>query len=89
VRYQIDQSLNCGTTSQHFELAEGKTWADVQDWGVKWDTLHVTYDGENWSQIELNSNTEDVTDWKRPAHAQVHTVKDDECLYDNIAECET
>lgn len=86
--YQIDQTLNSGTNSQHFELAKGKTWADVKDWYVKWDNLHLTYDNENWSEIDLNSNTDDMTDWKRPSRAEVHTVEDEDCLYDYIAEYE-
>ena len=84
--YQIDQSLFCATNSKHFELAEGKTWSDVKDWWIKWDTLHLTYDNENWVQIELDSDTDDMTDWKRPANAEVHTVEGDDCVYDYISE---
>lgn len=42
------------------------SWADVKNWYVRWDTLHYTLDGDSWEELELNNDTADVVDWRRP-----------------------
>ena len=74
-QYVIEMSLNCSPCSQPFELPDQKKWSDVKDWYIKWDTLHVTFDGENWLTLELDSDPHDTTDWKRPTYASVHTFE--------------
>lgn len=55
----------CATGNVTFP--EGKTWADVDDHYVKWDTLHVRFKGEtDWEEYPLDSDESDGTDWKRP-----------------------
>lgn len=61
------------------ELPDGKTWDDVFDWHIKWDTLHVQFKGAPyWHEIELNSDSSDDTDRKWPIRATVHPFDEDE-----------
>jgi nitrate reductase beta subunit len=46
-----------------------KTWDDVQDWYIKWDTLHVKFEGD-WKEFDLFSEVD--TDIKRPARVDVY-----------------
>jgi hypothetical protein len=49
-----------------------KAWGDVKDWYIKWDTLHVQFEGEvDWKMIPINSDTEGGVDWKRPSSVDV------------------
>ena len=55
----------------------GKTWGDVEDWYVKWDTLHVKFkESTEWQEFELNSDSWD-TDWKRPDSCSVHPTDEE------------
>lgn len=73
------------TTSYHtvavsrITLKEGKTWNDVMDWYIKWDTMHVQFKGEtDWVEYPLDSYSDaDSTDWKRPISVAVHPVGKD------------
>jgi hypothetical protein len=48
-----------------------KSWADVSDWYIRWDTLHVKFEGEDdWKEFELDSETE--TNTKRPDRVDVY-----------------
>ena len=48
-----------------------KTWDDVSDWYIKWDTLYVKFDGsDDWKEFELDSDTE--IDSKRPMRVDVY-----------------
>ena len=50
-----------------------KTWGDVKDWYIKWDTLHVQFKGdEGWVEFGINSDSTDGVDWKRPRHADIY-----------------
>ena len=53
-----------------------KTWDDVSDWYIKWDTLYIQFEGdENWKEYPLESDTSDGIDMKRPHVAQVWAGK--------------
>lgn len=61
-----------------FVLFEEETWDDVEDWYIKWDTLHVKFKGQNeWREYELNSDSTDGTDWKRPKNVTVYNTDTD------------
>ncbi len=50
-----------------------KSWDEVKDWYIKWDTLHYTTDGITWNEIILNSlNDLDIIDWKRPGSTDIY-----------------
>ena len=58
------------------EFPDDKIWADVEDWYVKWDYLHVKFKGEEeWRELALDSTGE--SDWKRPASTEVMYLADD------------
>jgi hypothetical protein len=49
-----------------------KTWADVKEWYVRWDFLHVIFEGETeWRQFNLNSEDDDGADFKEPNRVDV------------------
>jgi len=52
----------------------GKTWKDVKDWYIKWDTLNVLFTGEtDWVAYLLESSSDlGATDWKRPVTVSIH-----------------
>lgn len=55
-----------------------KTWEDVEQWYVKWDTLNVLFNGDSeYTSIDLNSEVQDVVDWKRPTSVSVFAVDED------------
>lgn len=69
--YTIEASYNTGSHGK-VTFPEGKSWDDVSDWYVKWDTLHVQWKGAQENEaFELNSDNTDGTDWKRPLHVTV------------------
>lgn len=48
-----------------------KSWKEVKEWYVKWDTLHYTLDGSLWHEAELNSFLDDAVDWKLPISTEI------------------
>ncbi len=84
--YLIDANYYTGTNAQ-VQFPEGKSWEDVEDWYVKYDTLYVwfkkkggpkTGSGDKADlQVDLNSNLEDITDWKRPLAVTVYLVSEE------------
>jgi len=57
-----------------FDLPEGKTWDDVQDWFVKYDFLFITMkDGEKL-EVRLDEATWDHVDFKRPDNVTFRSV---------------
>lgn len=83
MKYAINCSLYAGTEAV-IEFPEGKTWEDVQDWFVKWDTLHVVWeDGTRWDK-NLNSDSLDVVEWKHPASVEVHPADEDDNVDYNV-----
>lgn len=75
---EINASYYTGAVSR-LTLKDGKTWKDVKDWFIKWDTLHVLFDGEDdWEEYSLDSYSDpDSTDWKRPASVSIYPVGED------------
>ena len=70
MKFKIDTSLYCGAVAE-VDLPIGD-WDELKEWYIKWDILHYTLDGENWEEIELDSNQEDIIDWKRPSSIEVY-----------------
>lgn len=56
-----------------------KTWDDVEDWYIRWVTLHVRFKGsDKFEEFDLPSEAEgDTIDWKRPAETQVFEFDED------------
>jgi hypothetical protein len=48
-------------------LPEGKMWADVREWYIKWDTFYAWFNDDTEFEKELNTNVIDGLDSKRPA----------------------
>ena len=57
--------------STEIELPEGKTWEDVDQWWIKWNTIHITFNDGTEHDDELDYGT-DIIDWKRPANVVVY-----------------
>lgn len=72
--FQFLSSYYAGTMSQ-IELPI-KDWDEVDDWYVKWDTLHYKLkdDHNNWQEVKLGSDTMDIIDWKRPMSVEVQSL---------------
>jgi len=69
----ITISASYSTTSVGVVDLSPKTWGDVKDWYIKWDTLHVQFEGdEQWVEFAINSDASDGVDWKRPGHADIY-----------------
>ena len=51
-------------------------WDEVDEWYIKWDTLHYNLksDPDNWQEVEFDSDTTDVVDWKRPTNVEVQSL---------------
>jgi len=50
-----------------------RSWDDVKDWFIKWDSLYVTFHGDSeMHRFEINSQGVDGVDWKRPAFADIY-----------------
>lgn len=55
-----------GGTLSNITLPLHKTWADVEDCYIKWNTLHIKFKGEDsYGEYELNFHLES-DDMKRP-----------------------
>jgi len=69
----IGTTLWAGTIA-YITLPDDKVWEDdVDDWYVKWDTLHYKFKDETeWREMQLNSDIDDIIDWKRPQSATVY-----------------
>lgn len=60
------------------------SWDDIEDWFVKWGTLNYRLKGEPeeaWHEIELDSDTSDAIDWKRPSCVTVRCPDTYEVIY--------
>ena len=83
--YTISSELYCCAQGS-VTFPEGKTWEDVKDWYVKWDTLYVRFkDSDDYVEFSLNSYADDgATDWKHPLGVTVYGMDaDGETDYDN------
>lgn len=75
--FTIEASYCTGATGK-VEFPDGKTWDDVEDWYVKWDTLYVKFKcDEDWVEFGLNSDNSDGTDWKRPLNVTIYPKNED------------
>lgn len=83
MRYQINCTLYAGVSSE-IDFPEGRTWADVSTWYVKWDNLHITFSDGTQLDIELHSDALEAIDWKRPKSVEVLEVNEEtgEANYD-------
>ena len=65
------------------EFPEGKTWADVSEWYIKWHKLNVLFNGETeFQEFKLNDDYE--TEPIRPSNSKIRAVlEDDEIDWDN------
>ena len=70
-QYTINTTYSAGTEGT-VVFPEGKSWDDVKDWYVKWDTLHVQFkDSPEWQEFSLDSYVDGIIDWKRPDSVSV------------------
>lgn len=73
----IEQELYAGTGAL-LTVPEIDSWDDIESYYVKWDTLHYQLKSDKmWRQLELNSETIDVIDWKHPIRVTVHEQFED------------
>jgi hypothetical protein len=74
----------CTSAVARVALPDGTTWNDVKDWFIKWDTLHIKFEGETkWAEYPLESHSDaDSTDWKRPSSVSIHPVVGDDVDYE-------
>jgi hypothetical protein len=78
MKVTVEQSLHAGTSSK-IDLPVS-SWEEIDEWYVKWDTLHYHIKGEEtWKfrKKTLNSDSLDVIDWKRPAGVEVYPCDED------------
>lgn len=81
MKYRINTTFIAEAESA-VELPPGKTWDDVQSWYIKWDTLNIVFkDGTEFSE-DLNSDSLDAIDWKRPQTVDIYAIEDGKTNYD-------
>lgn len=78
MKFEICTTLS-GAFSVIIELPV-KSWDEVKEWYVKWDTLYYTVDGEAWHEVELNNDSIDAIDWKHPSAVQVYDPETHETI---------
>ena len=81
--YKIVSTMSCVVSSE-VELPDGRTWDDVKEWYVKWGCLIVTFKDDITSEIDMDVDTEESIDWKRPNSTEVFTINEDGCYGDLI-----
>ncbi len=53
-----------------------KSWDEIKDWYVKWDTFHYTVDGETWAEIDLDGDEgTEIGMWHRPKAVMIYKPK--------------
>ncbi len=75
----IEATYYCGTLSR-VTLPEGRVWADIAEWFIKWDTLHFAFKGEDeWMELDLNTDwsAAETVDSKRPISVTILTEDED------------
>lgn len=81
--YNVVCHLHCASVGD-VDLGE-RTWDEVADWRIKWDTLHVKFKGEeDWHAFELNSCIDYGVDWKHPLCVSVYPEDDYDTLVDEM-----
>lgn len=83
--YTVECSMYAGVQGR-VELPEGKTWADVQNWYVKWDIVCISFKDGTEADLSLNSDGVDAIDWKHPQSVTVYATdpETEETDYDTI-----
>jgi len=77
-RYTIEMSLTANAAGS-VEFPEGKTWDDVGDFYIRYDTLYVQFEGSpEWAEFPLHSGGHVEISWKHPDTARVYPVDEDE-----------
>ena len=71
--YAINASYYASTVG-YVTLPHNKTWEDVSDWFIKWDTIHIEFKDKTEWKCPLNSETMNIIDWKRPRDQSIYTV---------------
>jgi hypothetical protein len=61
-------------------------WDEIDSWYVKWDTLFycLKSDPDKVHEVNLNSDTMDIIDWKRPMSVDVQLVDDDGNMIETV-----
>lgn len=86
-QYTISTTYLAGTEGT-VVFPEGKSWDDVKDWYVKWDTLHVQFkDSPEWQEFSLDSHANGIIDWKRPDSVSVFPKSDEGTDWDTEIAC--
>lgn len=75
-KYRIDTTLHACTYGT-VTFPEGRTWADVKSWYVKYDTLYVVFSDGKEADMYLSSETLGVIDWKHPSSVEVYELDED------------
>jgi len=73
----------CSVTSE-VELKEGKTWADVEEWYIKWGDMVITYKDGTVQTVSVDGDLLDGVDKvnpfsnsKRPTYVEVLALDED------------
>ena len=81
-KYAINASYDASVVG-FVTLPNGKTWEDVSEWFIKWDRIYIEFKNNTTWSCELNSETNEIIDWKRPQEQSVYAVdKDGEPNFD-------
>ena len=80
MKFGICTTLSCAPSAT-VELPVN-SWDEIKEWFVKWDTLHYTLDGEKWHEVDLNNDSIEAVDWKRPIAVKVYDPE----TYETIVE---
>ena len=69
----VTYSLHASLKINEIEEEHGFKWADVKDWWVKWDELHLILqgsenEGERQLSIQIRTKDDSYFDYKHPDH---------------------
>jgi hypothetical protein len=74
--YRIESTYHCGDYGL-LVLPDGRTWADIEWWYVKWGTIFYKLRGDP-QEYELLLHCTGEVDWKRPVETQVYELNENE-----------
>lgn len=82
-RYAISATYYTSTVA-YAELPENKTWDDVLEWYIKWDSIYILFKEEQeFCEYNLDMETSNITDWKRPLNCEIfNTDKNGEIIWE-------
>jgi hypothetical protein len=61
------------SVSTEVELPCGRTWDDVEEWGIKWGTLHIYWRDGTKTERELAEVDPGMIDVKRPSQVTIES----------------